>query len=64
MVYFFRQVYYRKIFYQIVDQLINEYTDLLTTLKENLKHVTSLWPSKISKSVLIYLTYAYYKCVY
>jgi hypothetical protein len=52
--YFFRQAYYRKIFYQIVDQLNNEYSDLLKTLEEKLKYFTCLWPSKISKKLLYY----------
>ncbi|CAF4322626.1 unnamed protein product [Rotaria sp. Silwood2] len=43
-----REAYYRKIFYQIVDQLNNEYVDLLTTLEEKLKYFISLWPSKIN----------------
>ena len=49
---FLRQAHYRKIFYQTIDQLNNEYTDLLQTLEEKLKYFTCLWSSKISKKLL------------
>ena len=38
---FCRQAHYRKILYQIIDQLNNEYTDLLQTL-EDLKYFIRL----------------------
>ncbi|CAF2147626.1 unnamed protein product [Rotaria magnacalcarata] len=41
------QVYYRKIFYQMMDQLKSEYIDLLKALEEKLKPFSCLWPSKI-----------------
>ena len=57
---FFRQAHYRKIFYQIIDQLNNEYTDLLQTLEEKLKYFICLWPSKISKKLFSYRINIYY----
>ena len=58
--YFLDKHIIEKHFIKIIDQLNNEYTDLLQTLEEKLKYFICLWPSKISKKLLSYRINIYY----